>query len=91
LRYRVTDHMLYTGFIPIPSQFSEYIAKRDYEIHIANASALGVVLKTNYHQGWGLKRLLNAMGAEVGDPFEISINLGRNIAMMSFGELAEGD
>lgn len=91
VRYRVTDHILYTGFVPIPSQFSEYLARQQFEIHDAGATPLGAVLKTKDAQAWGLKRLLNAMGAEAGDPFELSFNLGTKVASMSFGELTEGD
>jgi len=90
-RYRVTDHMLYTGFVPIPAQFSEYILKQELQIQDANGSRLGAILKTNGPQAWGLKRLLNATGAEIGDPFELCIDLQNKIATMSFGELAESD
>jgi hypothetical protein len=84
ISYRVTEHMRYTGFFPIPAQIAEYIGVGEYKFVDGEKVDIGL-LKTSKSQAWGLKSLFRRVGGEPGDLFDLSFDLTGKVAEVGFG------
>ena len=83
IEYRITENMLYTGFIPLPSQISEYLSGQ-FALIDEEGEPLGFI-RTKRHIAWNLKKLFRRLGGDLGDPFALNFDLANMRAKISFG------